>query len=904
MSEQQAVAPPTEVLALVLHENFWWFFQTAQQHVLATLTAPGAIQKLLNAAFKPTDTGLGLGELGAGGCTAVFADGPVKYVNMNPGHGATTYLVTLGKGSESHRLAFSACQVLLTPPLQAALLSDDALLTELFQFAALPAPLPTARAGYFTNLVYQLLETDPARLASWLARGGILPKLLGHVENDSIRRLLCHRIDEVVPIGGQPSTDGGTRWLGLLGGGAMFPLMRTKGVDLASVLLEELGKHSSSEELAATAADACESWAATASKGPAAAEGAMHAGIAVDLLRAFHSELGATTLLSGLRDSESDPSSGAHTVLPLLSALVQVENTLDGSAHTVRWETTPLRTQLRSALPLLTGWLRPGSCGEASSWCSGAPRVGRLRHRVAVLLAALCGVGCNRFPSRGLQEATLDGAKLAESGALAAMVEALFAFPTASVLHSSLMQGFRLIIRQRDATTAALFRDGSGGTSGGGLFSAMTSVYAARSDAQNLRPPPQYYGYLEQLMTHARECRSIASECKSWEALCAAESASVSMPLDAQLEAVEEPVLHGAENRTGGVYKRYPGMQLQHEQLLANSRGSLKAMQPAKHDGEAMEAGKGDVHRPSDSGDMVDSPRIEESTTGGARLLTPTTEAVRQQSTNRSTKLLEPPLSPSVRGPGNDSDDDDNQWETVSVSSKRLSLPEEMPTSDTAVVDDTNLAVHSDDPSRPPVPPTMSATIVPKAGSVEPRGLRDSLTGDLMSVDQLRASTGKSSPPLAPLAGGGGAHGSPGIGGSSGGIGALPPLALPPIRLGGTTGSSILMDSAALPPPRLALAPLGSKPLDKGTNGDLVQNGEVLTQGSVPAQDSDCATQPKPAEEGADDSGISPGLTDDSTVVSHGDSSCNQQKEHQAVADRIEPPKREAQKQTRFCIIQ
>ena len=52
MSEPQEVAPPAEVLALVLHENFWWFFQTAQQHVLSTLTAPGAIQKLLNAAFQ------------------------------------------------------------------------------------------------------------------------------------------------------------------------------------------------------------------------------------------------------------------------------------------------------------------------------------------------------------------------------------------------------------------------------------------------------------------------------------------------------------------------------------------------------------------------------------------------------------------------------------------------------------------------------------------------------------------------------------------------------------------------------------------------------------------------------------------------------------------------------------
>jgi len=104
-----------------------------------------------------------------------------------------------------------------------------------------------------------------------------------------------------------------------------------------------------------------------------------------------------------------------------------------------------------------------------------------------------------------------------------------------------------------------------------------------------------------------------------------------------------------------------------------------------------------------------------------------------------------------------------------------------------------------------------------------------------------------------------------------------------------------------LPPPRLALAPLGSKPVDKGPKGHSVENGEVLTHESVPAQDSDCDTQPT-TEEGADGSGVSPELADDSTSCDN--SSCDQQSEHQAAADNVEPPKREAQKQTRFCTVQ
>lgn len=883
------MAPPTDVLALVLHEHFWWFFQSAQEHVLSTLTAPGAIHTLLNAAFQPTDTGLGLGTEETESYTAVFADGPVKYVNMNPGHGAATYLVTLGKGSDSHRLAFSACQVLLTPPLQDAMLSDDALLTELFRFVALPAPLPTTRAGYFANVVYQLLEADSARLAAWIARRKMLPKLLSHVENDSIRRLLCHRIDELVPIGGQPAVDGGTYWLGLLGAAPMLPLMHTQGVDLASVLLEQLSNHSSSEALAAAAADACESWAATASKGPAAAEGVMHAGIAVELLRKFHSELGATTLLSGLQDTERDvPSAAAHAVLSLLSVLVQVENTLDGSTHSIKWATTPLRTQLRSKLPLLAGWLRPGGCGEGPSWCSGAPRVGRLRHSVAALLAVLCAVGGDSFPSRGLQEATLDGAELVKSGALAAMVEALFAFPTASVLHSSLMRGLRAIIRQRDATTEALFRDleqsepTAGGdrsrsSSGGGLLSAMTRVYAARPNAQNRRPPPQYYGHLEQLMTLAKECRSIVAECKSWGALCAAESVSVSLPLDAQLEAVEEPVLHGAGNGSAGVYKRYPHMQLQ----LADGQSraeATKTADPLIDASKIAAAGNGDALSSLGSSEIIDSPRIAEPKTG--RPVTPPREAARQQRNerrpdhetsdfgpSRHTGLLDPPLSPGVRGPGNnDDDDDDNQWETST--SEML-----------------------------PPPPDRLTVVDDQVGAVDPRGLCDSVTGDLTGVEPLRATGSKRSPALAPLAGGPAHGGSPGSCGKSVGIGVLPPLVLPPIRPGGSAASSMSTDSQASLGPRLTLAPLGSQQSSATAIKDhTVDKGDGVALAPAKISSTDFpttagATAPLPAAEAtAVDCAAPPETTEDDWADSRADSS--------------QPPKCEAQKQTRFCNVQ
>lgn len=901
MSEEQEVAPPTDVLALVLHEHFWWFFQSAQKQVLSTLTAPGAIHTLLNAAFQPTGTGLGLGAVETEACAAVFADGPVKYVNS--GHGAAAYLVTLGKGSDSHRLAFSACQVLLTPPLQDAMLSDDALLTELFRFLALPAPLPTARAGYFTNVVYQLLEADSARLAAWIARCKILPKLLSHVENDSIRRLLCHRIDELVPIGGQPAGDGGTYWLGLLGAAPMLPLMHTQGVDLASVLLEQLSNHSSSEELAAAAADACESWAATASKGPAAAEGVMHAGIAVELLRTFHSELGARALLGGLQDTERDvPSAAAHAVLPLLSVLVQVEDTVDGSTHSIRWSTTPLRTQLRSKLPLLASWLRPGACGEGPSWCSGAPRVGRLRHSVAALLAVLCAVAGGSLPSRGLQDATLDGAELVKSGALAAMVEALFAFPTASVLHSSLMRGLRATIRQRDATTEALFRDlersehaagGDGSRStkvscgGGGLLSAMTRVYAARPNAQNRRPPPQYYGHLEQLMTLARECRSIVSECESWGALCAAESASLSLPLDAQLEAVEEPVLHGAGNGPAGVYKRYPRMQLQHDQLLADGRSSTEATKAVDLVIDASKmpaAGNNDTLSALGSSQLIDSPRIDEPNTGG-RPGTPPREAARQQRNerrpdhetsefgpSRHTRLLDLPLSPGVRGSGNDDDDDDddNQWETSA--SKQLPLPPDKLT----VADET-------------------------VGLVEPRGLRESLTGGLMGVQPLQSTESKRSPALAPLTGGPAGSG----GKSVGGIGVLPPLALPPIRSGGSAGSTMSMGSQALPPPRLTPAPLGSKQsVATGIKDHTVDKGEGVALAPAEISSADCATTARattaaaPAvEAAAADSAAPPGSTADGVAGS----SCG---EESGQLDSSQPPKHEAQKQTRFCNVQ
>ena len=514
--QEQPPQPPTDVVELLLHDNFWWFFQSQHhQDVVATLTAPGAMRTLLDAAFRPSDEGLGLGaEGGLDGNTAVFADGPVKYVNMNPGHGATSYLVTLGKGSEPHRLAFSACQVLLTPPMLAALLVDDAMLMELFRFVEVPPPLPTARAGYFTNLVYQLLDTNTPRMASMVARGGTLRSLLGHAENDSIRRLLCHRIDEVVPIGGKPSDGGGaggTRWLGLLGGGPLLPLLRSQGVDLSALLLEQLascvaGESSEpgdAEALTAAAVDACGSWASTASQlTPITANAVGTEGsTALELLTAFNSEAAAESLLAPLGDGARGtfPTAAAHAVLPLLTALVGAAGVCaEGSG--VRWGETPLRRRLRAALPALAGWLGPDDTQAADSWCSGAPRVGRLRYAVAGLLTALCASGAGGG-SRGGGEDWEDGPGLVSSGALKAMVDALFGFPTAGALHATIMKGLRQIIRRRDTTTTALFQDAAeGGFGSAGLLAVLARVCDERPSLQNLRPPPQYFGHLEQLV--------------------------------------------------------------------------------------------------------------------------------------------------------------------------------------------------------------------------------------------------------------------------------------------------------------------------------------------------------------------------------------------------------------------
>jgi hypothetical protein len=933
--QQQKVEPPTEVLELVLHENFWWFFQSPQHHqaVVSTLTAPGGMHTLLDAAFRPSDNGLGLGGGGRSGCTAVFDDGPVKYINMNPGHGASTYLVTLGKGSEPHRLAFSACQVLLTPPLLAALLSDDALLTELFRFVALPAPLPTARAGYFTNLVYQLLEANAGRVAAWIARGSTLRHLLGHIENDSIRRLLCHRIDEVVPIGGKPATGGGTRWLGLLSGGPMLPLLHAEGVDLASVLLEQLRADSSSEALAATAVDACESWAATAAKGPAAAEGVMHASIAKKLLTTFHSDVGAETLLAPLGGGHRGVSSSAatHAVLPLLGALVKVQHTLEGDSDESTWESTPLRCQLRGALPALAGWLLPDPTGggdEAApeSWCSGAVRVGRLRYAVAGLLAALCGVGRDRFPGRGLQEATTDGTELANSGALAAMVSALFAFPTASVLHASLMGGLRLVIRQRDATTAALFRDAQddpdAAAGSGGLLSAMTRVYAERCDAQNRRPPPQYYGHLEHLMTLAQECRSIVAGWPSWQKLCEAELAPLAQSVDEKLESVLEPV-----PGTAGTYRRYPGMKM-----------SLGV--------PAAEAG-------TEGSDMIDSPRIDEEDTTTSRASTPPPPPM--------------PLSPpGVRGPGED-EDEDEQWEAAAGRRSTAAAAAASSSAAAAGLSDGGMG------GSPPLSPTL--TVPERApSSTQPRGLRDSMTGEEMMTGLSIAATqgrgGGGGPglqlgQLSSAASGGGSHvgtageqprGSPtlliaplggssspsgggrgvgvsggglglGLGGGGGGgggeaLGSLPPLALPPMSLGPAS-----IGSAALPPPRAGGATTLA-PLARGGGGGLpaLQQPPIRPPPAAAAASSeaDSTAEPVPIDDvAAGTDVIAPEGTAGDAAVSSGDADGVEgnpepaeghdggggtggadDETAAAAADASEEPKQNAQKQTRFCVVQ
>ena len=493
--------PPTDALELALHESFWWFFQSHHHEaVLRTLSAPDAMRALIRAVCRPTESGLGLGAP-AGGDGGVFADGPVKYVNMNPGHGASTFLVTAGAGSEQHRLAFTACQILLTPQLVPVLLADDALLAELFRFVALPPPLPTVRAGYFTNLTYQLLDAEPERMAAFAAQGA-LAQLIAHAENDSVRRLLCHRIDEVVPIGSASTATASTRWLGLLSGGPMLPLLKAEGADPSALLLDHLEQlpAAAPAHAAVTAmmAEVCESWGACAqTHGGSSAEAA----VAREHLQAWHGERAAAALLAPLRVDEGGDAEGAKAMLPVLIEMVG----LDGSG-VGRWGSSALRRQLRRSLPVLAGWLRPAS--------EGPGRVGALRFGVARLLAALCAV----------EDFDEDCDALVASGALSAMVEALFGFPTASVLHATLAGAMRRLMRRRDSGTACLLGEE------GGLMAALARACAERGEAQNARPPPQYYGHVDSLVSLVQECRSIVGQQPAFQVLVRAHAAPVPEP--------------------------------------------------------------------------------------------------------------------------------------------------------------------------------------------------------------------------------------------------------------------------------------------------------------------------------------------------------------------------------------
>ena len=446
---------PHDAIELVLHEHFWDFFQSAehQDSVVKTLISPVSLRALISAVIE---AGPGLGLCSDHSHIGVFTDGPVRYFNPNPGHGSSGVLVTQGQGSAAHRLPFCACQVLLVPQIVQAVLASDEMLSYLFGFVASPGPLPTVRAGYFVNIVYMLLDSDASRLLSFIS-GPTLRQIIGHVLNDSIRKLVCQRIDGLVAIGADPSTST-VSWVGLLGHEQSLGPLQQMGASSVAMLVERLealwvalGPGDSCGDqicsLYGCIADLSECWAAAGASA-----------VSSKALLELHSEDMAAVFLRPLEAAAAlslQPEVAREVELAALCSLTAVVQAGRSWSTSSQWHATPLRSRLRQVLPTIASWLGL-LAGARPSWmdADGSPAaVGSRRYAASRLVAELCQ-----------SDSRVDWLALADSGVLQALGASIFQHPTSSLLHSEVVRAVKHL----------LTHDGVGG----GIGDAMAARHA------------------------------------------------------------------------------------------------------------------------------------------------------------------------------------------------------------------------------------------------------------------------------------------------------------------------------------------------------------------------------------------------------------------------------------------